>query len=312
MMLGLIFTPLEGKPYRDQRTNKFGRGLKSISSFLTGFTIIFLLSICSEVLSFPPKAKLLGPPQRIVSLSPDLTEELYLLGVEDKIVGVTIYCNRPKEVQDKEKVGTVVKVDVEKIISLKPDLLLATTLSDLAQVEKIRSLGVEVVTFPSCRNFSEICRQFLELGKIVEQEEKAREIIGEAKERVDFVNKKAKDLSKPKVFIQLGAKPLYTVTKDSFIQDIITLAGGINIAHHAETGLYSREEVIRQNPDVIIIVTMGIVGEQEKSAWVSFNTLKAVKNKRVYIVDSYKMCSPTPLTFTETLEEIARLLYPVK
>jgi len=244
-------------------------------------------------------------------LGPELTEELYLLGVEDKIVGVTTYCNRPKEAQDKGKVGTVIKVDVEKIISLKPDLLLATTLSDTAQIEKIRSLGVKVVTFPFCRNFSEICRQFLELGEIVGQEEKAREIIGEAEERVDFINKKAKDLSKPRVFIQLGAKPLYTVTKDSFIQDIVTLAGGINIAHQAKTGLYSREEVIRQNPDVIIIVTMGIVGKKEKGVWEKFRTLKAVKNKRVYIIDSYKMCSPTPLTFAETLEEIARLLYLV-
>lgn len=274
------------------------------------FTLIFLLNIYSETFSFPLKPS--NTPQRIVSLGPSLTEELYLLGVEDKIVGVTVYCNRPKEAQDKEKVGTVIKVDVERIISLKPDLLLATTLSDPAQMKKIRSLGIKVVTFPSCRNFSEICEQFLKLGKITGREEKAREIIGEAKDRVDFINKKVKDLSKPKVFIQVGAKPLYTVTKDSFIQDIITLAGGINIAYQAKTGLYSREEVMRENPDVIIIVTMGIVGEEEKKTWEKFKTLKAGKNKRVYIVDSYKMCSPTPLTFAETLEEMARLLHPIK
>ncbi len=244
-------------------------------------------------------------------MGPSLTEELYLLGVEDKIVGVTIYCNRPKEAQDKEKVGTVVKVDVEKIISLRPDMVLATALSDHAQMKKISSLGIKVVTFSSCRNFSEICGQFLKLGKIVGQEEKAKEIIGKAKMKIDFINKRVKDLPRPKVFTQVGAKPLYTVTKDSFIQDIITLAGGINIAHQAKTGLYSREGVIRQNPDVIIIVTMGIVGEKEKRAWEKFNTLKAVKNKRIYIIDSYKMCSPTPLTFVDILEKITRLLHPV-
>ncbi|HIC90836.1 MAG TPA: ABC transporter substrate-binding protein, partial [Syntrophaceae bacterium] len=140
------------------------------------FTLIFLLNIYSETFSFPLKPS--NTPQRIVSLGPSLTEELYLLGVEDKIVGVTVYCNRPKEAQDKEKVGTVIKVDVERIISLKPDLLLATTLSDPAQMKKIRSLGIKVVTFPSCRNFSEICEQFLKLGKITGREEKAREIIG--------------------------------------------------------------------------------------------------------------------------------------
>ncbi len=276
------------------------------------FTIIFLFNICNETLSFPLKSKLSKPPQRIVSLGPSLTEELYLLGVEDKIVGVTIYCNRPKEAQDKEKVGTAIKVDVEKIISLRPDMVLATPLSDHIQMEKIKSLGIKVVTFPSCRSFSEICKQFLELGKIVGKEQKAKEIIGAAKDKVELVNKKVKDLSRPKVFVQIGAKPLYTVTEDSFIQDLITLAGGINIAHRAKIGFYSREEVIRQNPDVIIIVTMGIVGEQEKKAWERFNTLKAVKDKRIYIIDSYKMCSPTPLAFAEALEEITRFLHPVK
>jgi iron complex transport system substrate-binding protein len=278
----------------------------------TAFTLTFLLSICLEALSSPLETELSRVPQRIVSLGPSLTEELYLLGVEDSIVGVTVYCNRPEEAQKKEKVGTAIKVDVEKIISLRPDMVLATTLSDRDQIEKIGSLGVNVVTFTPCRDFQEICKQFLKLGKIVGEEEKARDIVGQVRDRVASVNNKVRYLTKPKVFVQIGAKPLYTVTEDSFIQDIISLAGGMNIAHDAKTGLFSREEVISRNPDVVIIVTMGIVGEEEKRIWERFKALKAVQNKRVYIIDSHKICSPTPLAFVESLEEITSFLHPVK
>ncbi|MCM8832137.1 MAG: helical backbone metal receptor, partial [Candidatus Omnitrophica bacterium] len=80
-------------------------------------------------------------PERIISLGPSITEELYLLGVEDKILGVTTYCKRPKEVLKKEKVGTVVDVNVEKIFSLKPDLVLATPLAKQKDIEKLKKLG---------------------------------------------------------------------------------------------------------------------------------------------------------------------------
>lgn len=277
---------------------------------ITAFAVTFLLSICVGALSSPLETESSRVPRRIVSLGPSLTEELYLLGVEDSIVGVTVYCNRPKEAMKKEKVGTVIKVDVEKIISLRPEMVLATTLSDRDQIEKIRSLGVNVVTFTACRDFQEICAQFLKLGKIVGKEEKARDIIGEVRDRVASISNRVKYLTRPRVFVQIGAKPLYTVTEESFIQDIIILAGGINIAHRAKTGLFSREEVIRRNPDVVIIVTMGILGEEEKRLWERFGSLKAVRDKRVHIIDSRKICSPTPLAFVESLEEITSFLHP--
>jgi len=88
------------------------------------------------------------------------------------------------------------------------------------------------------------------------------------------------------------------------------MAGGINIAAHARNGLYSREKVLEANPDVILIVTMGIVGQKEKKAWEEFKTIRAVREGRIYVVDSYKLCSPTPVTFVEFLGKLARLLHP--
>lgn len=249
-------------------------------------------------------------PRRIVSLGPAITEELYILGAEDRLVGCTVYCQKPPEAKKKEKVGTTIEVNLEKIVALRPDLVLATSLTDPRAKEKLKNLGIRIITFSAAKNFSEICGQFLELGKIVGKEEQAAEIVTLARSRVDSIREKIRGLKSPKVFIQVGAKPLVAATGDSFINDFIEFAGGINIAREAGAGLYSREEVIRRNPDVIIIVTMGIEGEEEKEAWAKYGSLNAVKNGRIYIIDSYRLCSPTPVSFAESLEEIARILHP--
>lgn len=253
-------------------------------------------------------------PQRIISLGPAITEEIYLLGVEDRLVGCSVYCQEPPQVKDKEKVGTVMDIDVEKIAILKPDLVLGTRLLDTDDIEKLKKLKIKVITFPTSRNFHEICGQFIELGEIAGKEKEAMAIVEEARDKVDFINREIAGLPKPRVFIQTGARPLYTASKNSFVHDYIVRAGGINIAANScaglDYGIYSYEEVIKENPDVIIIVTMGIVGEREKNKWERFKVLNAVKDNRIFIVDSHRLCSPTPLGFAEMLEEIAGLLHP--
>lgn len=234
-------------------------------------TAFFLLIL------FLPCAVIAAPPQRIVSLGPALTEDLYLLGVEDRLVGCTIYCTRPEAAQQKPKVGMVVEVSVEKIVGLKPDLILATSLTDRRAKERFRQLGMNVVVFPEAKNFNEVCQQFLYLGKIVGKEEKARKIVGEAKREVNSIAGKVKGITKPKVFLEIGTKPLFTVTRDSFVNDFIVLAGGINIAAEARSGLYSREKVVEQNPDVIIVVSMGVAADQEKKVWQKFGTCPRLK-----------------------------------
>ena len=206
-------------------------------------------------------------PRRIVSLGPSITKELYLLAVGDKIVGVTTYCQTPQGEDPKGKVGSVTEINVEKILSLKPDLVLATSLANRERVEKLEKLGIKVVRFSYARNFSEICEQFLEKGRLIGVEKRAKDIVRDATVRVESTKNKVKGLPKPKVFIQLGTKPLFTANKKSFLNDYVKLAGGINIAEDAKTGLYSREKVIRRDPDHIIIASMGIAGEDEKKIW---------------------------------------------
>ena len=249
-------------------------------------------------------------PQRIISLGPSITEELYLLKVQDRLIACTLYCKKPKDAENKEKVGTAVEVSLEKIVGLKPDLVLATSLTNPKVIEKLKNLEIKVVNFSVAKSFTQICEQFLELGRIIGKEKEAKEIVHKAGTKVNAMKKKLGNLPKLKIFVQIGARPLFAVTKDSFINDFIEFAGGVNIAYDSKSGLYSREKVIKDNPDVIIITTMGIIGEEEKEIWKRHRVLKAVKNNRIYIVDSDKFCSPTPLNFVEALEEMVRILHP--
>jgi iron complex transport system substrate-binding protein len=250
-------------------------------------------------------------PRRIISLGSTITEELYLLGAGDSLIADTLYCERPPQAKLKEKVGTIIAADLEKIVSLKPDLVLATSLTNPAVKEKLKNLGIRVVDFPLARNFQELCGHFRELGKVVGKVDAAEEIVRLARKKIEALKKNIQDLPKPKVFMQIGANPLFAVTKDYFLNDFIEFAGGINIAALAKSGLYSREEVIRRNPDVIIITSMGILGEKEREQWFAFSGLSAVKNSRIYVIDTYKLCGPTPVSFVEALEELIEIFHPL-
>lgn len=249
-------------------------------------------------------------PQRIISLAPALTESLYELGVEKRLKGCTTYCNKPEQAKHKEKVGTLIDFNLEKILILKPDLVLGMEFSERRTIEKLKNLGYRVELFPSPKNFNYLCESFLRLGQIVGQEEKAKQIVTKAKQDAAFIRKQVAGEKRIKIFWQLGAKPLFAATEGYFTDDYIKFAGGINIAADASSGIYSREEVLKRNPDVIVIVTMGVATETEKQTWKAYKSINAVKNNRIYIVDAYTYCSPTPKGFARALQELAVLLHP--
>ena len=248
-------------------------------------------------------------PKRIVSLSPAITEALYVLGLEDAIVGVTIYCQKPPRAQTKEKIGTLMEPDMEKIVSLKPDLILAMSLTSPKEIRKLKNLGLKVVTFQIPQDFNHLCDFFLQLGRIIGKEKDSKRLVKEAKDHVSEIAKKVASLPKPKVLIQIGSKPLFVATKKYFINDYLQFAGGTNIYQDAGLGSVSMEEVVKRNPDIIIIATMGISGENERKAWKRFTTIEAVKNNKIHIVDPDKLCSPTPVSFAGYLSEIVSLLH---
>jgi len=247
---------------------------------------------------------------RLVSLGRAITEKLYLLGVEDRLVGVTSYCERPPAAAGKEKVGSVTQVGIEKVLDLRPDLVLATSLMEARAVISLRRLGTAVAVFGEPASFAEMNTQFIELGRMVGKEERARAIVSIAGQRVARIKEKVSGLEKPKVFIQIGSNPLFTATRHSFVGDMVELAGATNIAAGAKTGFYSSEEVLARDPDVILIAGMGIVPANEKKTWQRFHMLNAVRNNRIFMLDPYKTCSPTPETFVEALVAIVAAVHP--
>ena len=178
------------------------------------------------------------------------------------------------------------------------------------QLEKLENLKIPVVRFNYPKSFSEICRHLLRLGEIIGERDKAEKVIYDVKRDVSEIRNKTEQLPKKRVFIQIGIKPLFTVTKDSFLNDYIEFCGGANIALDEKSGVYSREKVLEWNPDVIIITTMGIAGVKEKEGWMKYRSIAAVRNNSIHIVDPDKVCSPTPVTFVEALKEIVEIVHP--
>lgn len=253
-----------------------------------------------------PTTKSEAPPTkiRIVSLIPSLTQSIYYLQAQDKLVGCTSYCKTAAS-DSIEVVASVVKPNVEKIVSLKPDLILVSGLISEKDVVTFRKFGIRVETFRSPKSFDEICNQFIRLGKLVNSEDKARLIVEESKTKALSIQKEFTQRQvKPKIFMQIGADPIYTVIPNTFMNDYITYCGAINIAAELTIGTIGREFVVSQNPDYIFVVTMGIVGEKELEQWNQFSQMKAIANKKTFIINSDIACQPTPITFIQTLELI--------
>ena len=178
--------------------------------------------------------------------------------------------------------------------------------------QKLESLGIKVFEFSQVADFPQISKQCLELGRLVGKEKEAYKIVSKAEMEVARIQEEAAFFKPQKVFIQVGARPLFTMNKDFFIHDLVVRAGGINIGENSSNGIFSREKVVEANPDLIIITTMGIVGRDEQKVWEKFKTINAVINKKIFIMDSDLVCSPTPDNFVRALRDIVKFMYVKK
>lgn len=245
---------------------------------------------------------------RIVSLSRSITQNIYLLGAESKLVGCTSYCDLAIK-DNKEVVASATDVNIEKVILQKPDLVMATTLAKPETIEKFKKLGIKVVLFSTTKSYEDICKNLIEIASYTGTETIAKNIIANQKVRLDSIRKSIPKGRKLKMFFQIGANPIFTVIPNTFMSDFITFAGCENVASDLTKGTITYESVLLRNPDIIIIVTMGILGEEEKARWASNAKLSATKNKKIFIIDSDKACSPTPITFIDVVEELSSLIY---
>jgi iron complex transport system substrate-binding protein len=253
--------------------------------------------------------------QRIISLAPALTEILFGLGLEDNIIGVTTLCNYPPQASQKDKIGTFSQPNIEKILMLKPDIVFATGLEQAPYVEKMRNLGLQVyVSDPA--TMEELFASIEAIGALTYREEEATMMIQRMRMEIDNVQQRVQKVpqgQRPRVFIEVWNNPLLTAGRNSFVDEMISLAGGVNIAHDVLKPYisFSPEEVIKRNPECIILgymngePTEGLI--EDRLGW---ENVEAVKNKRIYgDISSDLLLRPGP-RLIEGLKAIHQRLYP--
>ena len=247
-------------------------------------------------------------PKRIVSLVPSITKQLFELGVKDNVIGCTSYCPG-KDRKEVTVVASAIKVNVEKVLLLKPDLVLASSLTSPKTLETFKKLGVKIVWFDYPKSYNDLCNQFLELSKTIGKENKAQQIINKANSELKEIEMNIVAVKPVTMLLQIGANPLWVAIENTFMNDYIKFAKAINVAKGVGNGAVSRESILVKNPDIIFIFISGEQAKIEKRIWLSYKSLNATQNNRIFIIDSNLVNSPTPSSFITALDEILNLAY---
>lgn len=263
------------------------------------------------------EVELPSPPQRIVSLAPSNTELLFALGLGERVVGVTRFCNYPEAAQRIEKVADYNAMSVEKIAALKPDLVLAARGNDLEGLATLRRIGIPVFAL-DVQSISQLLAAVERVGRLCGVEEQARQLGQGLKARVERVRAKVDSAqTRPRVMWGYWGEPIFTAGAGTMIDDLFALAGGINVGRQAPGAWpqVSLETVIAWAPEVIIAAaSMGDSGEfraelerlREMDGWKS---LPAVQQGRIYAIDGDLLTRPGP-RLIEALEQVAACLHP--
>jgi len=225
----------------------------------------------------------------------------------------TGHARKKPAAKKKPKVGSYVAINTEAIIDLRPDLVLGTAAGNSRrQVEKLSRMSLAVfVVYP--RDFSEILETIQLIGEVVGREKEANRIIKQMNLRIEKVRQRVRERKRPRVFLQIGRDPIFTVSNGSFADDLIAMAGGENIARDEKAPYpsYNLEEVILKSPEVIIISSMYADSDHSRwlNDWRKWTVLPAVKNNRLYVIDSDLIDRPSP-RIVEGLEQMARMIHP--
>jgi iron complex transport system substrate-binding protein len=253
------------------------------------------------------------PPQRIISLAPSITEILFALQLEKKIVGVSNFCQFPPAARNKAKIGDYAHPSLEKIVALKPDLVVGLAEGELKSlVVRLAELKIPVyISNPG--NVAEIIDSIRRIGEVTSAAQKGLEIAAEMSKRIRQIREKVKSFPQPRVLHVLNFDPLLSAGKGTFIDDLIRLAGGRNLAETA-VGKYPRlsiEEVLALDPEVILLASMKSADPllEQRQWWERWKTITAVRQGRVYVLEADLIHRPSP-RIVIGLEEVARALHP--
>jgi iron complex transport system substrate-binding protein len=255
-------------------------------------------------------------PQRIISLAPSTTEIAFALGLGRRVVAVDSFSDYPAETKDLPKIKTY-PLNLEQIVALKPDLVLAAGIQSPDDIKKLADLKLTVLVVGSMNTtFDSVTADIALVGKATGTDAKAKTIADAMKQKVDAVKAKvANAQAKPRVYWELDAtdpaKP-YAPGPGSFINDIITLAGGVNATANAKTpyAQVNAEAIIAANPDLIILsdAAYGTTPESVKARG-GWSAINAVKNNRIFPIDDNLVSRPGP-RIADGLEAAAKIIHP--
>lgn len=247
--------------------------------------------------------------KRIVSLAPSATESLYELGLYDNVVANTVYCS--DGIVKKEKIGTVTEPNIEKIISLNPDLIVATKEGNYKTViDKLVRLKLTVYVMEPYSSFEDVCNNFQRLADYTEKSDTAKKIIEDVKKEISQLSKETEKADKEKIFWEVGANPIFTVGNKSFVNEYNKYINGINVFEYIDMRYpnISVESVIEKNPDIIMLVNMGDVSDQEILKWNKYKNITAVKNNKIYLLEADDIFTPTPKKFLNGIKVLREKL----
>jgi len=249
-------------------------------------------------------------PERVVSISPAITETFAAVVGLDTLVGRTTYCDNPAEVASIDEIGSLYEPNLEKIISLNPDVVLLSAHTDPAVSQTLRDAGLNVVRIYGEDDINGGYSMVETIGDIMGVREKADSLVADMKARVAAVEAKIKDLPKKTVYyiVDAGEWGDYTATGETYVSAMIELAGGDNIAKDAQGWAFSLELIIERDPDVIITSQMGghkaLLPEMN-----GYKELTAVKEGNVVEIDTNPI-DRMGVRFADGIEALARAIHP--
>lgn len=301
---------------------------RALIFFLMGVMLLSLLAACSNKKVEKKSSAVQGPvqvvddagktvkltkkPTKIVSLSPGNTEILFALGLDKQIVGVTEFDDYPAKAKTKSKIGGFSTPNVEKIISLKPNLVVATGGIQAPISQRLKKAGIVIFT-ADAKNLNGVLTDIVKLGKLTGRQDQADKLVDKLKARLKKVEAKVSGATNKKVFFEIYGQPLSTAGAGTFVNDLIKKAGGINVAATQKQRYpqYSLEQLVKDDPDAYFAASGSMAKPEDINQRPGYDGLTVVKDGKVYVVDENLFLRPGP-RLVDGLELMAAKLYPDK
>jgi iron complex transport system substrate-binding protein len=254
-----------------------------------------------------------GNPIRVASLAPSVTEIVFALGQGWRLKGATLFSDYPPESRDLPRIGSYARPDLEKIVALKPDLCLAVKDGNPKPViDRLLSMGIPVYAMDP-RSLKSVMESVLRVGELLGAEGKAQALVRDMHARIERVRTRtATAKRRPRVFFQLGNAPIISAGTNTFVHELINVAGGLNLARGpAAYPKFSLERVLTLSPEIILVSSMPGDAETEHALgqWRQWPAIPAVRDNKIFTVDADLFNRPTP-RLVDGLEHLARLIHP--